>query len=1151
MTNEAHVGAAGATGPYSLHSDPLRAHRLATSALPAALPSVLLGVVLSISGCSSGDESPLPIDSTGEFVVQGVHPQNGGQVFLNDVIAFDFSHAVDLQTVSFNSVAFQALDPLGDPTGETVSGTFRLAVRPGDTAIGRRLEFEPRLPRTGTYDDGGFKPGREYLVQLVGGARHNGTGVQSTVGRPLAALASFRFAAVEGSSAAQLFRNPLPGGPRGIAPRLTITGATSLREVPLNLFGARPVELRLTFDQALNPSSTNLPVAFDPDPATRRLSERGRVWLEYDDPEFGDATWIPAQVDLERNDSTGATLVLRPIGVLPNNATVRVIVEATVEDIAGESNVGEPAFGRVFGSFDTVAAYDQQWNGIVETFDSTDLIDLAAAFPEPMAEVGQGFVRAAFDFGGLQTTQDYRPTAIEVVLDTSFTQVVPVTGPPINVSGGVFRFHDVTIPQGVTVQGRGPNPMVWLCTGDMRVDGTLSVRGGDGERVSSLNSATFAKAGGIGVCGGGNGGDGSPNSGARSPTGSAGRGPMQVPGRGGQGGLLSCLAGCMQNDGGGSGGGGGSLATQGDPFYAAPLPGTGYRQLDGDGGMGCSNSNSNPVPARSATLFGGDAGAVVFVDSRSDNDFFGAAVDLNRNVRITGELAVPVGGGGGGGGGDHSQNLACANDPSWIADSSGGGGGGGGGALIVRALGEIEVSTTGRIVADGGHGGGGAWAGSCNRGGGGGAGAGGMVILMSNERIVLHTHGGNNRWNYAERDYDFCVSADGGVCTTGGYAGTGSAWLIESKYPAQGLPTYTGEQYDLNPLGGFGGLGIVQLMAPVGSTNQDGTNTVLDDNIVLMRSGLPLAGAAKQAALAWRGFPDGAGAFFDDDGDPVAIGDQLGDIRPAPQLLPVPFGPRSRVRSRWLDTGASKRRPLAQADGLPRGLVTAGGNVVGPVFEFAGTQNDGFVQPTISGNSAIIVPAEAVAATPIARLEAGVSHGGQPAYRIELAAPALGQVTDRYRQHEAQLLDAADQVRASLPVLGHGSDVLFVATDDVLPAGVERVRIVRKFFRIETGGSEGLGPLADSGTEPIANVRIGFAFHQDPGSATASRYPADDDEFVYSLTDPQFLEWVQLEGAPGFVQWDVTFDIAHAPGTSAGPRSPRPRLDWLRLPFRF
>ncbi|MFO1076776.1 MAG: hypothetical protein U1E73_03515 [Planctomycetota bacterium] len=289
----------------------------------------------------------------------------------------------------------------------------------------------------------------------------------------------------------------------------------------------------------------------------------------------------------------------------------------------------------------------------------------------------------------------------------------------------------------------------------------------------------------------------------------------------------------------------------------------------------------------------------------------------------------------------------------------------------------------------------------------------------------------------------------------------------------------------------------------------------------------------------------------------TAIGNDEGDIRPAPRLsLPVPFGPRSRVRSKWIDTGSSQRRPLAAADGLPRGLVTAGGAVVGPVYEFAGLDNaaavPGYAEYAIAGARATAVAPIAVAATPIVDLQSNVEHAGGVTHVVTAAAGVFGGVTDRFVRHEAELLDGAGAVLAAFRIVGHDDATLWLdAADGILPVGPQQVRVRARFFRVETGGGPGLGPVAQGASAPRANVRLGFAFHSDPGSAAGVRYPADPREFVHDLDEPGLAAWIALHGQPRYVQWDVMFDIAFAPGESAGPSSPRPVLTELRLPFRF
>jgi len=1136
--------------------------------------SVALGALV-LTGCSgSGDSTTGEAKQSGNFVVLRTDPVNAAQIYLNDPIRIDFSRDVDPDSANLNTVSFQVLDQLGQPTSELVSGSFSIDTSPGDSAPGRRLLFTPRFATNNNYDDGGFRGGRTYLVQLVSGDRLNGTSLRATDGRALLVPLTFSFSTVEGTSPAQLFRNPMAGGPRRAPSEgLTISNWPSLDNVPLNLFGAPPTEIRLSFDQALNPNDGNVPVNFDPDPVVRSQSQRGNVFLEYDDPELGNNTWIPTDVELERNDLTGATLVLRPSGVLPNNATIRVIVEPDLEDISGESNAGNLSYNRVFGSFSTEQAFDQQWNGIAERFTSSDDVNFNAPFPEPQAEVGPGYIKAGFAFEGSNTSLEFEPNVLEVVLNTSFTQVVPKNGLPFNVAGGVFNFKNVRIPQGVLVKGQGPNPMVWLCTGDFIVDGHLSVDGGRGARVDTLNSANFAKAGGVGTCGGGNGGPGTPSGSSRDLRGGNGNGPLQVPGLGGGGGRLACLSGCYtgsgyNGSGGGSGGGGGTMATQGDPnFDTNSYTGTQFRQKFGEGGAGCSGGSGT----RTAVLAGGEAGARIFVDSREDNNFWGSGIDLSRNIRITGELSTPMGGGGGGGGGDTAHNTSCNPlDPSFANDYSGGGGGGGGGALIIKALGEIVISSSGKITADGGLGGGGEQVGACGEAGGGGAGAGGLIVLMSAKKIRIHAHSTSGRYTFrgdpsntnndtTNKNYDFAISADGGVCTTGTFGNP----VVQKKYPNNGQQVINGTSYDANPLGALGGMGIVQLMTPPGD-NSDGTNTILDDNIEIVLPPLPPEGIDKRTMIGWRGMPDETGVYRDDFGNVIPSTFGAGDIRPMPTLLPVPFNSKSRVRSKWLDTGASRRRLLAAPpDNDPRAMLDDGSNVAGPVYEFAGLElqsnSPGYVRYEPLGESAVkVLYPVAVPATSVVDINPSASYLGQPAYGIELASPALGDEANRYVQYEAELLNISGSVIGSMRIVSHNENSLLLAGDgNLLPNGIDKLLVRAKFFKVTTNGSEGLGPIhLDGNSTPVpnSNVRIGFAFHQDPSQPTG-RYPANPQDFVFDMNDAGLQSWIQQNGAPAFVQWDVVFDMVFEidPPTSRslGPSSPRPALEYLRIPFRF
>ncbi|MGK0154393.1 MAG: hypothetical protein ACI9SE_001345 [Neolewinella sp.] len=1127
-----------------------------------------LAALAVFASCSGGGSSTGNLLVGGDFVVLSTEPSDNAQLFLNDPISIDFSNPVDLDSVDLTTFSFQVFDQIGNTVAEPVAGFFQLATSPGDADVGRRLQFVPVLPTNDLYTNGGFRPGRTYQVQLVGGNRNNGTVLRDTGGKPLALPRSFQFSTADGTTPGALFSNTLAGGPRRVGFEITPTPDTT--GVVLNKLGGPPVEIRLLFDQPLNPSSANVPVAIETDPLIRNSNSRGRAYLEYDDPIFGLSRWLPADAELEFNGVSGSTLVLRPLGVLPNNAEIRVIMERTMEDISGESNVANVAFQRVFGSFKTKRSYEQQFDGIVDNFLSSSAIDTSAAFSEPSAEVGPGYLKAGFNFEGTVTGAQFEPTAPMTVLSTDFTLVTPKVGASYNVSGGVFNFNEVTIPAGKVVRGIGTNPMVWLVSGTFDVAGELSVRGGDGQAVGTSGNANVAKAGGIGVCGGGDGGAGSPSTIARDIAGGTGNGPQQVAGLGGRGGTMSCTAGC----GRGSGGGGGSLATQGDPNFKQKVAAAGsepqgatfnafaiFQQQTGTGGQGCTGDAGFVT----RNLAGAVAGPTIFVDARTDNDYWGVGVRYDTNLRISGELALPTGGGGGGGGGDLSYNSNCGvDDPNFENDSSGGGGGGGGGVLIVKALGPIIIRESGTITADGGSGGGGEASGSSTRGGGGGGGAGGMVVLMSADSIEINARGNT----YANNDYDFSISADGGVCVTG----TTTSTLVAAKYPNSGMSVSTNwrDDYDSVPLGGFGGMGIVQLMAPPGdpATTNDGTNTVLDDNIRVLSSGVLASSALKQQILAWRGFPGAFGSGVDDAGAPILIGDNEGDIRPSPVLLPTAFSSKSRLRSKWIDTGATARRDVGNTpDELPRGIVTPSGSGVepGPAYEWAGVEADvssialGYANFVVASGSASVVYPEAVPAAGIQSMNANSTFLGRPAYRVQLALSPLGATNDRYNQYEAELLSADGSVVGSHRIMSHTANELVLSTErGALDATAVEARVIAKFFELVTNGQEGLGSsyIGNSGGRiPVANVRFGFAFHTNPQDGNAARYPAAPGTFAYDMTDPAVQEAVRALGA-SFVQWDILFDTAFKTVSQDGPPSlnpetPRPELRFLRLPFRF
>ena len=73
-------------------------------------------------------------------------------------------------------------------------------------------------------------------------------------------------------------------------------------------------------------------------------------------------------------------------------------------------------------------------------------------------------------------------------------------------AGGTYNYTSFTINPGVVVSVTGNAPLIIYCQGVLTINGTLSVRGGNGTDGITSVSEGF---GGVGVAGGGNGGNGS------------------------------------------------------------------------------------------------------------------------------------------------------------------------------------------------------------------------------------------------------------------------------------------------------------------------------------------------------------------------------------------------------------------------------------------------------------------------------------------------------------------------------------------------------------------------------------------------------------------------------------------------------------------
>ena len=296
-----------------------------------------------------------------------------------------------------------------------------------------------------------------------------------------------------------------------------------------------------------------------------------------------------------------------------------------------------------------------------------------------------------------------------------------------------------------------------------------------------------------------------------------------------------------------------------------------------------------------------------------------------------------------------------------------------------------------------------------------------------------------------------------------------------------------------------------------------------------------------------------------------------------PILLPAPFGAVSRARSKWIDLGAAVRERLDQEPGrnVPQVVVAQPGTAPNPdfgdeVFGYGGTSTNPDMQGYAMFDPAFgtaVFPAVDFGGTEFFTLQGEVQvdaeFEGQPAYRVELATgSSLGSIDNRYSNYRLEIFGGGTSALADFRILGHTGRFVFLDPEGTFPAEAQRVRVIVKFFQPLVDGQAGLGPTFDydgnGSLAPIANVRIGFAFHTDPSDPMSTeRWPAGAG-YQFDLRDPNFLQYLQTS-RPNYVQWDVLFNTRFHPtlpnnnnaAEALSPDMPLPELEFLALPYRF
>lgn len=1113
-----------------------------------------------LAGCSESDDTPAQTSPTTSLELLDVSLPNLATWPLNMPLTFSFSEPVDFSTVSGNTLSIVS------EFGEPAVGSFTPGRQADGTPDATVVVFRPSCPMLADLSDGGLAPDETIYVVTVVGLNESDNVVRSVDGGAITASTQRVYFTPPGIDPALVLVDTLAGPPQpllrsvgdsredtsyfelGNGERLFLefdeaSATYQLSDpsalLPLNLYSDPDSSLAavLVFDQAVDPGELNL--------STERLSFEvldGTVWRP-----------LSSTVELLENcTEIGARVRLTPEGILPESTGVRgpnlrVVVRAGFRDLLGQANlttIDDFARARTEErSFDSLTPPDVLADEVFEDFllsaeDLGSVLDPMAPIDAQPAVWGDGHLEAASGFEGtggpngdfdwILGSSDPKAAADSSFFDTGGQTIFGgPQGAPTNeqvIDDGILEVRNLTIEPNFSLQVVGPNPLVIRATGDVIIRGTLSVDGANAPNVGPSQFAEGASPGGVGRAGGGRGGDASSVLDGSTPMGSAGFGPFDAPGLGGQGGesqfAPAPLGKNARRPGGGGGGAHSNVSLGGEESYPWPSV-TGANDIitlleDPNQGLVARRGLAGTMGGIGAVsgltaASGGLPGPTAFLDADQGNDFFGVGYSALTNRLVIGEASEPIPGSGGGGGGDAIVSDVFPH-PLWdeFSEEMGAGGGGGAGVVRIRALGRIIV--TGAITANGGSGGVGENVIFLDHvGGGGGGGSGGHVILETAAKVYLGVE---------PEDLD------------PGFGDDSARNVLVAEGARSNFGNFDSEVAVTHSIGGQGGAGLIQIHVPDYRAGAS-TDEELADVVVAPGSGSSLAAMT----------------------------------RPAARIFPPTLGSRSAAQSRWIALGG--------LEDLPGSMLSRS-----PTFLFGGIQSGAdadelepdegrvLTEPTIY--SALI---KRPALEPILGRDAPLPVGGglvvgAGPWTFELSTPALGELLaddgelDLFLRNPALLtrfpveliqnegspnettysyvVSAAsyDDVvgRLTLEVTGGITSPEAVAADPATATLGLRVR--PKFFEVSYQGVPGYLRASSS-------VSIQF---QATG-VDASGAP-DETTLLQDWTGDVSLLGAQDPGELRYVRFRVAFDLDALDEGIVDDVLPT-RLEWFRLPFRF
>lgn len=350
-----------------------------------------------------------------------------------------------------------------------------------------------------------------------------------------------------------------------------------------NIPKAKRPPFRLRFDGPVDPQATNFE-----DSRIRLRATRDANGAPLD-------SVFASEAVLTSNTSSGASVLVFPLSILPFGATLELEVAHAFRSLGGTPISAESGFFSVAKY--TVATDPTPGTPILdalfEDFDDAVRQDPSITASEGLALASwdggnDDVLRAGFGFGGSGALGRFEPPEIvsTIQLDTDFQMfplgsgATPDAQPGTVVHGGVFHFTRFHLPKGVRLRIRGSNPVVITCSQECLIEGVIDLNGEPGTDDVTFDSAIAPAPGGEAGPGGGRGGAGHP---VKLPLG--GNLLAMLPPTFGESGFAP------GNVGPGGGGGGESGCTLpwpgflNDPLCAgAAAPGDGSRGSGGGGG---------------------------------------------------------------------------------------------------------------------------------------------------------------------------------------------------------------------------------------------------------------------------------------------------------------------------------------------------------------------------------------------------------------------------------------------------------------------------------------------------------------------------------------------------------------------------------------